>query len=158
MGQARDASLREFRYSLPMELLRAREAAMSSFRPMLKRHGLTETQWRVIRALADSPGLETGELAERSFILSPSLTRILGRLEDDKLIVRRRDSKDRRRSFLRLSASGQRLFEAIAPESERLYQKIEQAFGKVRLDELYVLLAELQASLDGDTFDSAPAN
>jgi len=136
-----------------MALLRAREAAMSSFRPMLKRHGLTETQWRVIRALADSPGLEAGELADRSFILSPSLTRILSRLEKDRLIVRRRDSEDRRRSFFRLSASGQRLFEAVAPESERMYREIEGTFGKDKLDELYHLLSELQVSLQGDAYE-----
>jgi len=34
-----------------MELLKAREAAMERFRPMLREHGLTEQQWRVIRAL-----------------------------------------------------------------------------------------------------------
>ena len=64
-----------------MELMRAREAAMMSFRPMLKRHGLTETQWRVIRVLADAPDIETGDLAKKSFLLSPSLTRILQHLE-----------------------------------------------------------------------------
>ena len=35
-------SLRDFRHSLPMELLRAREAAMARFRPVLREHGLTE--------------------------------------------------------------------------------------------------------------------
>ena len=44
--------LRDFQHSLPMELLKAREAAMARFRPMLRSHGLTEQQWRVIRALA----------------------------------------------------------------------------------------------------------
>lgn len=130
------------RRSLPMELMRAREAAMASFRPMLKRHGLTETQWRVIRVLADTPDIETGDLARASFLLSPSLTRILRHLERDRLVLRRQDPLDQRKSLFKLSARGRRLFDRVAPESEALYRKIESEFGADRLEKLYRLLAE----------------
>jgi homoprotocatechuate degradation regulator HpaR len=73
--------LRDFQHSLPMELLKAREAAMSRFRPMLRRHGLTEQQWRVVRALAAYQKIDASELAKKSFLLAPSLTRILQFLE-----------------------------------------------------------------------------
>ena len=45
--------LREFDRSLPMALLRAREAVMARFRPLFRLHGVTEQQWRVLRALRD---------------------------------------------------------------------------------------------------------
>ncbi len=35
---------------------------MSRFRPMLRRHGLTEQQWRVIRALAAYQEIDASEL------------------------------------------------------------------------------------------------
>ncbi|MFT5000920.1 MAG: hypothetical protein ACI875_001925, partial [Planctomycetota bacterium] len=35
--------------SLPIMLLRAREAVMRRFRPMLRLHDLSEQQWRVLR-------------------------------------------------------------------------------------------------------------
>jgi hypothetical protein len=38
--------MREFSRSLPMSLLRAREAVMRQFRPSLRDHGLTEQQSR----------------------------------------------------------------------------------------------------------------
>ncbi|MEW5259964.1 homoprotocatechuate degradation operon regulator HpaR, partial [Escherichia coli] len=38
--------------SLTIALLQAREAAMSYFRPIVKRHNLTEQQWRIVRILA----------------------------------------------------------------------------------------------------------
>ena len=82
------ARLRDFEHSLPMELLKAREAAMARFRPMLRDHGLTEQQWRVIRALADYDRIDASELARRSFLLAPSLTRILQHLEKEKLVKR----------------------------------------------------------------------
>ena len=40
--------------SLPIMLLRAREAVMKRFRPMLKAHGLSEQQWRVLRVLNET--------------------------------------------------------------------------------------------------------
>lgn len=41
--------------SLTIALLQAREAAMSYFRPIVKRHNLTEQQWRIVRVLAEHP-------------------------------------------------------------------------------------------------------
>ena len=94
--------MRDFKHSLPMELMRAREAAMSRFRPMLRDHGLTEQQWRVIRALVDAGGADVGELARKSCLLAPSLTRILQHLEARSLIKRTQNSTDNRRAIIAL--------------------------------------------------------
>ena len=135
------AQLRDFHHSLPMELLKAREAAMARFRPMLRQHGLTEQQWRAIRALAEYQPVDASELARRSFLLAPSLTRILQFLETEGLVQRSADSGDQRRSFLTLTTRGYELFASIAPDSEALYAEIEKAFGSKRMEELYLLLA-----------------
>ena len=39
--------------NLPLLLLQAREAVFARFRPLLNAVGLTEQQWRVVRALLD---------------------------------------------------------------------------------------------------------
>lgn len=140
--------LRPIQQSLPMRLLQAREAAMSRFRPMLRAHGLTEQQWRVIRVLAAEVELDTGELAEHSFLLGPSLTRILQALEADNLILRKPDKNDQRRYRISLSQSGKARYHQVSPDSEALYQKLEQAFGKDKLAELYDLLEELSVSAE----------
>jgi homoprotocatechuate degradation regulator HpaR len=143
------ARLRDFEHSLPMELLKAREAAMSRFRPMLRRHGLTEQQWRVIRALADYDRIDASELARRSFLLAPSLTRILQHLENQKLVKRLSDESDQRRSVLQLTPKGRKLFAEVTPDSAALYDEIESAFGANRLSLLYQLLEEFHATLGG---------
>jgi homoprotocatechuate degradation regulator HpaR len=140
-------ALRDFRHSLPMELLRAREAAMSRFRPVLRQHGLTEQQWRVVRALADSDQIDASELARRSFLLAPSLTRILQFLERQKLVKRTPDRSDQRRSVLTLTAKGRQLFDAVGPDSEDRYAEIEAEFGHERLEALYELLAAFYTTL-----------
>lgn len=141
-------SLRDFRHSLPMELMKAREAAMARFRPLLRENGLTEQQWRVIRALADFGPIDAGELARESFLLAPSLTRILQYLENEKLIRRSADASDQRKSVVSLSSKGRSLFYLIAPASEQLYEQIETAFGRDRLQALYDLLADFYTTLE----------
>lgn len=139
-------ALRPFDESLPMALLRAREATMRRFRPILSAHDVTEQQWRVLRALAGAErSLDVGEIAEATFLLGPSLSRILANLDDRRLILRRTDPKDQRRSEVRLSAAGRRLFEQIAPRSEATYTDIERTYGSEQLRELLGLLKRLES-------------
>jgi homoprotocatechuate degradation regulator HpaR len=123
---------------------------MSRFRPVLREHGLTEQQWRVIRVLAEQDGIDASEVAARSFLLAPSLTRILQFLEKQDLVERQSDSKDQRRSVLRLTGNGRKIFGRVGPDSERRYEEIEAAFGEERLERLYELLAAFYTTLDRD--------
>ena len=141
------AGLRDFEHSLPMALLKAREAAMARFRPRLRDHGLTEQQWRVIRALADYDRIDASELARRSLLLAPSLTRILQHLEGEKLVKRLSDANDQRRSVLTLTARGRKLFGEVAPDSAALYEDIESRFGTGRMATLYELLEEFHRAV-----------
>ncbi len=143
-------AIRDFQHSLPMELLKAREAAMARFRPMLRGHGLTEQQWRVIRTLAAYGNIDASELARRSFLLAPSLTRILQHLQREKLVKRSNDKNDQRRSVLVLTGKGKKLFSRVGPDSELLYANIERSFGIKKLEALYGLLAEFYKSVDSD--------
>lgn len=139
--------MRDIELSLPLQLLKAREAAMARFRPMLRRHGLTEQQWRVIRVLAATPAIDGRELARRSFLLAPSLTRILQNFEAQELVRRGAHASDQRRALFELTARGRRLFDDVAPDSERLYAGIAKEFGVRKLETLYALLAEFSAAL-----------
>src|SRR5471032_1457045 len=92
-ARVRRVPMRDFSRSLPMSLLRAREAVMRQFRPSLRRHGLTEQQWRILRALVALDTIEVTELARVAFLLGPSLSRILRDLEARRLIERRSEER-----------------------------------------------------------------
>ena len=142
-------SMRPFSASLPMGLLQAREAAMRLFRPLLAGHGLTEQQWRVLRALSAADGpLEVGEVVDRTFLLAPSLSRILSNLEQRGLIDRTTASHDQRRSLIALNDRGRGLVAMVAPGSEAIYNTIEERFGAERLQALLAELRDLTALID----------
>ena len=131
-----------------MALLQARETAMRYFRPVLADHDLTEQQWRVLRALTVvKDPLDAGELAERTLLLPPSLSRILATLDERGLLERSPDRLDQRRTLVVASAAGRRQVAEIAPESERRYAQIETAFGTERLHKLVDLLNDFSEAV-----------
>ncbi|MFT6062432.1 MAG: homoprotocatechuate degradation regulator HpaR [Paracoccaceae bacterium] len=135
--------------SLPIALLRTREAVMARFRPMLAGHGLTEQQWRVLRSLAEYEELEVSQLAEKAVILGPSLSRILRNFETQDLIAKRRDSGDRRRYFLSLTDAGKAVIARVQPDSVAIYREIEALMGiadmRALVDDLNAVAARLRA-------------
>ncbi|MBR0872222.1 homoprotocatechuate degradation operon regulator HpaR [Bradyrhizobium tropiciagri] len=148
-GPLRRAPMREFSRSLPMSLLRAREAVMRQFRPSLRNHGLTEQQWRILRALSAVDEIEVTELAHVAFLLGPSLSRILRDLEARQLIERKAAETDARRAVVSISAKGLKLIEAVAPTSEAIYAEITRRYGARKLAELQEMLGALEAGLAG---------
>ncbi|ENQ95420.1 homoprotocatechuate degradation operon regulator, HpaR [Brucella melitensis UK19/04] len=139
---------RNTRRSVPIALLRAREAVMSHFRPMLAQHDITEQQWRVIRILAETDIVDASEMAERAFILAPSLTRIIRSLEERGIITKTRDENDGRRVLLQITPAGLAIIKEVAPESRLIYQMIEERFSRERIDQLLDMLDDLAAIND----------
>jgi len=135
--------VRDFDHSLPMLLLRAREATMTHFRPILAAHGLTEQQWRVLRVLWEHNDIEAKELAERTLMLRPSMSGVIDRLERDGLVERRKDRPDARRTGVRLTRKARRLYERIAPMLERTYAEMQGRFPDRKWNDLYESLEHL---------------
>jgi homoprotocatechuate degradation regulator HpaR len=147
--------MRAFSESLPMALLRTRESVMRLFRPGLRGQGVTEQQWRILRALAHSGPMEVTGLAEATFLLGPSLSRILPDMEERQLVSRTQVDSDLRRSMVSIEPRGLRLIARHAPESETIYAEIARRFGDERLGQLFTLLHELQDSLADLSRESA---
>ncbi|MCD1634999.1 homoprotocatechuate degradation operon regulator HpaR [Martelella mediterranea] len=139
--------LAKTRRTLPISLLRSREAVMELFRPMLRKYDVTEQQWRVIRVLFEAGPLDASRLAKGACILPPSLTRILRALEQRKLIEVRKDPSDRRHTIVQLTEEGEKLIRIASADSVAIYRDIEALLGADRLaailDELEFLLETL---------------
>ena len=135
--------MRKFEDSLPLQLLKAREASMNFFRPLLQENSLTEQQWRVLRALYAYKELESKQLAQHCCILSPSLTGIIKRLEQQGYIQRRKSDTDQRRTLISLTDQALELFERLSPEVDARYKAFTEKFGDEKLKQLSELLNEL---------------
>ena len=118
---------------------------MGPIRHMLADVGVTEQQWRVLRVLRERGTLDPTEIAVRSCLLMPSLTRILQTLEAKALIERGPHPTDRRKQLVSITDAGRKLIEDNLEESKRLNAWLRESFGSEKLDALLDLLNELDA-------------
>ncbi|WP_343731882.1 homoprotocatechuate degradation operon regulator HpaR [Duganella sp.] len=135
--------------NLPNLLLKARDNVLAQFRPIISHFGLTEQQWRILRVLSDAGDLEQREISESCLILGPSLTGVLSRMEDMKLIARTRMEEDQRRVTVRMTALGEKVVDAMSPLITQQYRNLEQAYGPEMMAEIIALM---------DRFNSADRN
>jgi DNA-binding MarR family transcriptional regulator len=80
-----------------------------------KRFGLTIPQWRVMAVLAMTPDLSAAEVAERTAMDKVAVSRAVASLLRERRVVRRTARADRRRSLLRLSAAGRKVYAQVVP-------------------------------------------
>lgn len=113
---------------------------MKRFRPHLRSHGITDQQWRIVRALVDFEELEILDLSARCCIHPASLSRILPNMDAAGLVARRAHPHDLRRVIVSITPGGRRLFETVAPQSEQVYADITREIGPERVQELYRML------------------
>ena len=122
---------------------------MGPIRGMLSDVGVTEQQWRVLRVLDERGTLDPTEIAERSCLLLPSLTRILATLDEKGLVTRARHPTDRRKQLITITPAGAKLIHDTLSVCQRLHAWLVDRFGRAKLDQLLDLLNELD-SLDRD--------
>ena len=76
---------------------------------------LTITEWRVMAILGRYPDLSANEVAQRSAMDKVAVSRAVARLIEAGRLTREMHDDDRRRSVLRLSEEGMRIYDQIAP-------------------------------------------
>ncbi len=126
--------------TLPVLLQKAKEASVAQVRVTLADFGLTEQQWRVIRASYEHGEMNAQELAQRSAILGPSLSRILNRLESDGVLSRKTAEGDLRELTIKLSTAGKRLHNKVQPALNKHYNDLAEKIGSRKSKQLADLL------------------
>jgi len=124
-------------------------------RTLVESHGLTGPQALILKGL-EGGSLSAGELASRVNLSQGTVTDILNRLEKRGLIIRIRDSQDRRRVRIQLTADGQSILEQSPP---LLQERFAQRFNNLQDWERTQLLASLQriaAMMDAEDIDASP--
>lgn len=123
--------------NLPLLLLQAREGVFSKFRPILNDAGVTEQQWRVIRALLEHGPMEPRQISDICCLAKPSLAGILARMDELGLVLRERFQNDQRRVLVSVSAKGADLASQLAPRIEATYMELETLIGQTFARDLY---------------------
>lgn len=129
-----------------LSILRTAAILDHSVSQALKPHGVTATQYNVLRILrgAGADGLCRNEVGERLVTAVPDVTRLLDRMEEMGLIVRRRGAEDRRFVTTTLTRKGIDLVNRLDARVGRIHAEQLGHVDKRRLKTLVDVLGEIR--------------
>jgi DNA-binding MarR family transcriptional regulator len=131
-----------------LSIERTAAVLMHGFADSLKAHGITPTQYNVLRILrgAGHEGLCRNEIRERLVAQVPDVTRLLDRMEESGLVARERLEQDRRLVTTRITTSGLALLTRLdGPVAETHARQL----GHLSVTQLKSLIALLAQARDG---------
>lgn len=125
-----------------LNIIRTSNVLTGSFEQMLKPHGITGTQYNVLRILRGAPpeGLCRNEVRDRLLNRMPDCTRLLDRMEEAGLVTRDRRDEDRRLVTTRITKKGRHLVDGLDQVVHRQHEKGLGHLSATQLQELIELL------------------
>ncbi|MCY1271156.1 homoprotocatechuate degradation operon regulator, HpaR [compost metagenome] len=98
---------------------------------LVTREGVTIGHWYYLRVLAEEDGLAQRELSKRVGIAATTAVPALDDMEKHGLVLRQRDTRDRRRVCIFLTPKGRRLLNEMLPSVSALLERsVEGIPGK----------------------------
>ena len=127
-------------------LARTADQLARRFEGLFKSHGLTGTQYNVLRILrgAGKAGLACSEIGTRMISRDPDITRLLDRTERAGWCTRSRNPDDRRVIVARITVKGLELLKKLDRPVEQLNVRMLGRVGSSRLRSLLCLLEEVR--------------
>ncbi|GAB2626138.1 MarR family winged helix-turn-helix transcriptional regulator [Novilysobacter erysipheiresistens] len=112
-------------------------------RVYVERFALGVTEWRVMAVLGRYPDLSANEVAQRTAMDKVAVSRAVARLIEAGRLEREMHDDDRRRSVLRLSEAGYRIYDEVAPLALRFEQRLLDGVDAAERELLFRLLDRL---------------
>lgn len=133
---------------LSLLLRHAEQAVRQRLQPVLDAHGITYDHWRILAVLEMQPGLTMSTIADAAVVPAATLTRLVDRLTETALVVRRIDRADKRRAVVALSPLGAAVAAEVRAVEDALAGEVAQAIGAERSAALHRDLTVLAHVVD----------
>lgn len=137
MGEALQRRIQQQRFESPvveamLNLVVAADHMQQRMNAVCEEFGITTGQYNVLRILrgAHPDGHSRCEIAKRMLERAPDVTRLVDRLEIQKLVERVRTESDRRLSITRITAKGLELLASMEPRMQQLHHYFAERVSK----------------------------
>lgn len=157
-SSARHAEL-DLEHFLPYRLsVLSNRVSSAIARVYVERFALGVTEWRVMAVLGRYPGLSANAVARRTAMDKVAVSRAVARLVEAGRLDREMHGDDRRRSVLRLSEAGYRIYDEVAPLAIAFERRLLDGMDKAERELLFRLLDRLdELELQAEAEPSAEA-
>ncbi len=134
---------------LPYLLSRAGHEVSSGFHRQLRRHGLSMLAWRVLAALSSRSDWTIGELCAVSLAKQPTVSKLVDRLARQRLVDRRDDPSDARRTLISLTPAGRETMTPVLEDAAAFNLSLLAQYSPEVLTGLKQVLREMIACRPG---------
>jgi len=121
----------------------ASQMISTEFHQVVRSHGFSVTEWRVLASLFGSKGMSIGHLASISLTKQPTVTRLLDRMESLGHVQRTPQTKDRRVTQVAITPQGQKNVRSLIKQAKAHEEKILEPFGLAQAEALKHTLRQI---------------
>ena len=129
------------------EVMRTNQAVLAAF---TRKVGMPASRLALIRLLAVGDAKEVGvmEIARQLGINAAAVTRQVQEMEEDGLVTRRPDPKDKRRIYVHLSRKGHAIFEKLHERNHQFERSLVATLTPEEVRITAKVLATIREALD----------
>jgi DNA-binding MarR family transcriptional regulator len=122
-------------------LTRASGRYLLAMERRLKRIGMDVPQWRVLMILAETEPASISTLSEHAVIKLSTMTRIVGRMAEARLVTTAASAEDGRVTVARMTEEGRAALERVRREGSAVFRHV---FGEAPDADIVQLIGQLQ--------------
>ena len=125
-----------------LNVQRTADVLMQQLLAVLRSHGLSATQYNVLRILrgAGTAGMSCKDIGARMVTPDPDITRLLDRLEKRNLVTRNRAREDRRFVTIQITQAGLDMLGELDGPVRRMQVEAFERLGEDRIKQIVDLL------------------
>lgn len=124
-------------------LAQASHLISAEFHEIVLANNFSVTEWRVLASLLGEEGLSVGRLSEVSVTKQPTVTRLLGHLEQKGIVERFGDETDRRITLVRITDEGKRIIAHLTQQAKKHERRVLQPYRSERSLTLKTFLRQI---------------
>jgi DNA-binding MarR family transcriptional regulator len=112
-----------------------------------EKYDFTAAQWPILRAVADGETPTAADLCRRLNYDTGSMTRMLGRLEQKGVIMRKPSAADRRLVQLKITPAGRKVHRKLRDATIQVLNHLVRGFEPQEIRQLHQQVLRMQANL-----------
>lgn len=132
---------------VPYLMARVGSLMALSFAPHLEQAGITLHMWRVLVVLHFNGPLTLIDISRLTGVKTSTLSRLVGRMMEKRLLSRRRSREDARTVQISLRREGQVLFRKLWPEAAKSQEVVASPFSQAEIERFKEMLREIETIL-----------
>ena len=139
------------------ELARCYQAFEAYSAAHVRTLGLTPPQFDIVATLGNTEGMTFKDLGEKTLITKGTLTGVVDRLAEKKLVRRVASATDGRSQIVQLTAKGAALFDKVFPAHIATMRRAFSSISTEELEQARTALARLRGAIENEVSVQADA-